>query len=67
MEKPSPTTSKETKTANFGRGTFTSEEEEAIEIALRKRLGPAFISQRPAGGGEVLKATNGRGADIVLK
>ena len=40
-----------TQTKNFGRGTFTTEEEAAIETALRKRLGPAYISQRPAGGG----------------
>ena len=39
-------------TKNFGRGVFTVEEEASIETALRKRLGPAFISQRPAGGGK---------------
>lgn len=44
--------SKETKPANFGRGIFTEDEEEQIENALRKRLGPAYISQRPAGGGQ---------------
>ena len=36
----------------FGKGKFTDEEELAIEKALRKRLGPAYVSQRPAAGGQ---------------
>jgi hypothetical protein len=54
MENRSCTGSKDVKPVNFGRGTFTAEEESEIETALRKRLGPAFISQRPAGGGKLL-------------
>ena len=54
MEKRSCTISSDSKPANFGRGTFTVEEESEIETALRKRLGPAFISQRPAGGGKLI-------------
>ena len=42
----------DTKPQNFGRGIFTEEEEQQIENALRKKLGPSFISQRPAGGGQ---------------
>lgn len=38
--------------SRFGRGQFTEDEELAIESALRKRLGPAFVSQRPAAGGQ---------------
>ena len=53
MENRSCTTSKDVKPENFGRGKFTVEEESEIETALRKRLGPAFISQRPAGGGKL--------------
>jgi len=36
----------------FGQGQFTEDEEAQIQIELRKKLGPAFISQRPAGGGK---------------
>ena len=54
MENHSSKISKETKTTTFGRGTFTVEEEKDIENALRKRLGPSFISQRPAGGGKYI-------------
>ena len=52
MEKYSALAAKDTTNVNFGRGIFTAEEEADIENALRKRLGPAFISQRPAGGGK---------------
>ena len=53
MENRSSNTSKDAKPVKFGRGNFTAEEESEIETALRKRLGPAFISQRPAGGGKL--------------
>ena len=36
----------------FGQGQFTEDEEAQIQRELRKKLGPAFISQRPAGGGK---------------
>ena len=39
----------------FGEGQFTEDEEAQIQIELRKKLGPAFISQRPAGGGKHYK------------
>ena len=31
---------------------FTTAEEGAIEAALRKRLGPSYVSARPAAGGQ---------------
>jgi len=31
---------------------FTLEEHAAIQAALKQRLGPEFISQRPGGGGQ---------------
>ena len=34
------------------RGQFNVSEHSAIEAALKLRLGPNFISQRPAGGGQ---------------
>ena len=40
-------------TQKFGQGQFTEDEEAQIQIELRKKLGPAFISQRPAGGGKL--------------
>lgn len=36
----------------FGSTQFSSEEQVAVNKALRLRLGPNFISQRPAGGGQ---------------
>lgn len=36
----------------FGRGKFSDAEEDAINKALSKRLGPNFISQRPAAMGQ---------------
>ena len=35
----------------FGRSQYSSKEQEAIERALKARLGPNFISKRPVGGG----------------
>jgi hypothetical protein len=36
----------------FGDGNFTESEHDAIEKALRKRLGPNYLSTRPAMGGQ---------------
>jgi len=36
----------------FGHDQFTVEEQEAVEAALRQRLGPNFLAKRPAGGGQ---------------
>merc|ERR1719309_896583 len=36
----------------FGSDQFSSEEQSAIQKALKQRLGPNFISKRPAGGGQ---------------
>ncbi|XP_007896705.2 DNA repair protein RAD52 homolog isoform X1 [Callorhinchus milii] len=36
----------------FGQHQYTAEEYQAIQNALRQRLGPEYISQRPAGGGQ---------------
>ena len=52
MENLTRKSDKDTKPQNFGRVIFTDEEEQQIENALRKKLGPNFISQRPAGGGQ---------------
>ena len=52
MEDHSRKKEKDVKPQNFGRGVFTDDEELQIENALRKKLGPSFISQRPAGGGQ---------------
>ena len=38
-----------TETDSFGRVEFSCEEQAAINKALQQRLGPNFISQRPAG------------------
>jgi len=37
----------------FGSEQFSSEEQAAVQKALHQRLGPNFISKRPAGGGPV--------------
>ena len=37
---------------SLDRGQFNGNEHAAIEAALKLRLGPNFISQRPAGGGQ---------------
>lgn len=39
-------------TTSFGQVEFSVEEHSAIQAALRQRLGPEFISQRPGGGGQ---------------
>ncbi|XP_062914120.1 DNA repair protein RAD52 homolog isoform X3 [Mobula hypostoma] len=36
----------------FGQYQYTAEEYQAIQTALQRRLGPEYISQRPAGGGQ---------------
>jgi len=36
----------------FGHSEFSAEEQAAINRALQQKLGPNFISQRPAGGGQ---------------
>ena len=38
--------------SNFGNGKFTEAEHEAIDNALRRRLGPNYLSTRPAMGGQ---------------
>nr|ACO11517.1 DNA repair protein RAD52 homolog [Caligus rogercresseyi] len=38
--------------APFGENQFSSQEFDAIEEALRKRLGPGYIASRPAAGGQ---------------
>jgi len=37
----------------FGSEQFSAEEQAAVQKALQQRLGPNFISKRPAGGGQV--------------
>ena len=45
--------SQSTKGSNtFGEVKFSEEEHEAIENALKKRLGPNYLSTRPAMGGQ---------------
>ncbi|XP_078424414.1 DNA repair protein RAD52 homolog isoform X2 [Cetorhinus maximus] len=39
-------------TVCFGQHQYTAEEYQAIQNALQRRLGPEYISQRPAGGGQ---------------
>ncbi|XP_043565240.1 DNA repair protein RAD52 homolog isoform X1 [Chiloscyllium plagiosum] len=41
-----------TPTVCFGQYQFTADEYQAIQNALQRRLGPEYISQRPAGGGQ---------------
>ncbi|XP_038636140.1 DNA repair protein RAD52 homolog isoform X5 [Scyliorhinus canicula] len=41
-----------TPTVCFGQYQYTAEEYQAIQNALQRRLGPEYISQRPAGGGQ---------------
>ncbi|XP_078076207.1 DNA repair protein RAD52 homolog isoform X2 [Mustelus asterias] len=41
-----------TSTVCFGQYQYTAEEYQAIQNALQRRLGPEYISQRPAGGGQ---------------
>lgn len=43
----------------FGQVEFTSEEHAAIQSALKQRLGPEFISQRPGAGGQKLAYIEG--------
>jgi len=38
---------------SFGSEQFSAEEQAAVQKALQQRLGPNFISKRPAGGGQV--------------
>ncbi|XP_051978757.1 DNA repair protein RAD52 homolog isoform X2 [Xyrauchen texanus] len=37
---------------SFGQYAYTAEEYQAVQNALRQRLGPEYISTRPAGGGQ---------------
>ena len=46
------TASSSSSSSSFGRCDFSASEESAIASALRRRLGPNFISQRPAQGGQ---------------
>ncbi|CAL1592115.1 unnamed protein product [Knipowitschia caucasica] len=39
-------------TTNFGQCTYSAEEYQAVHHALRRKLGPEFISSRVAGGGQ---------------
>ena len=43
----------------FGRGPFTQSEENAIEEALRRRLGPSYVAHRPAAGGQKVAYVEG--------
>ncbi|KAK3608085.1 hypothetical protein CHS0354_004739 [Potamilus streckersoni] len=43
----------------FGQNEFTAEEHEAVQAALRQRLGPEFISQRAGAGGQKLAYIEG--------
>lgn len=43
----------------FGHEEFSAEEQEAIQKALQQKLGPQFISQRPAGGGQKVMYVEG--------
>ncbi|XP_067855811.1 DNA repair protein RAD52 homolog isoform X2 [Heptranchias perlo] len=51
-DQPSPYCSHHTPTVCFGQYQYTAEEYQAIQNALQRRLGPEYISQRPAGGGQ---------------
>ena len=48
----SSSSSTSTVASTFGSSDFTPEELSAISTALKKRLGPNFVSQRPAQGGQ---------------
>ncbi|TRY54826.1 hypothetical protein DNTS_001794 [Danionella cerebrum] len=41
-----------TTNTSFGQYAYTAEEYSAVQNALRQRLGPEYISSRPAGGGQ---------------
>ena len=43
----------------FGEGKLTSEEHEAIEKALQKRLGPNYMRERPGAGGQKIQYIEG--------
>ncbi|XP_068718695.1 DNA repair protein RAD52 homolog isoform X2 [Montipora capricornis] len=45
--------------SSFGNTCFTAEEYEAIQIALNKKLGPEYISQRAGAGGQKLAYVEG--------
>uniref|UniRef100_UPI00398E5D4B DNA repair protein RAD52 homolog isoform X2 n=1 Tax=Pristiophorus japonicus TaxID=55135 RepID=UPI00398E5D4B len=51
-DQPSPQCSRHSPTLCFGQYQYTAEEYQAIQNALQQRLGPEYISQRPAGGGQ---------------
>lgn len=46
-------------TSRFGQTDFSPEEHAAIQKALRQKLGPEFISQRPGAGGQKLAYVEG--------
>ncbi|KAM3925635.1 DNA repair protein RAD52 homolog [Leptodactylus fuscus] len=50
--KPGQTGSSEGGSATFGQHKYTAEEYQAIQNALRQKLGPEYISSRQAGGGQ---------------
>ena len=43
----------------FGADQFSAEEQAAVQRALQQRLGPNFISKRPAGGGQQVSYIEG--------
>ncbi|XP_067906880.1 DNA repair protein RAD52 homolog isoform X2 [Heterodontus francisci] len=51
-DEPSLRCSYPTPTVCFGQYQYTAEEYQAIQNALQRRLGPEYISQRPAAGGQ---------------
>ncbi|XP_068128991.1 DNA repair protein RAD52 homolog [Hyperolius riggenbachi] len=51
-QKPGQTGSGGNGSASFGQHKYTAEEYQAIQNALRQKLGPEYISSRQAGGGQ---------------
>ncbi len=49
----------------YGEGKFTGEEFEAMEQALRKRLGRNYISERPGQGGNVWYLEGWKSVDLA--
>ena len=54
----------DTQYTRFGHSEFSAEEQAAINRALQQKLGPNFISQRPAGT-YPLSTTHGQGEVII--
>ena len=59
MENKSASTGSVSPVTHFGQIEYTQEEHEAIQAALRQRLGRGFISQRSGAGGQKLAYIEG--------